>query len=156
MSVDQKDIPGVIAPPPLIYLGFLLVGFLIDWVVPVPVLPDDVQYPVGIVLIVVGLVPFVSAVWMFRKVGTNIPTRKPTMEIVTSGPNRFSRNPIYLGMTAVYAGIAVAADSIWVLALLVPVLVIIHYGVILREERYLEAKFGEEYRRYEASVRRWL
>ncbi len=73
-----------------------------------------------------------------------------------SGPYRFTRNPIYLGMTIIFTGIAIAADSIWVLALLVPVLVIMNIGVIMREERYLEGKFGEDYRQYKASVRRWL
>ncbi len=156
MSGNDKDVPGVIAPPPLIYLAFLLGGFLIDFFFPVAVLPNSVQYAVGFALIGAGLIVFASAIREFLKAGTNIPTRKPALVVVTSGPYRFTRNPIYLSMSIFYAGIAVAADSIWVLALLLPVLVIIHRGVILREERYLEGKFGEEYRQYKASRRRWL
>ena len=156
MALNSKDMPGVIAPPPFIYLGFVVVGFLIGFFLPFPVLPSILRYLVGGVLIAGGLIPFSLAIWMLRKAGTNIPTRKPTTTIVSSGPYRFTRNPIYLGMSIIYTGIAVAADSIWVLALLVPGLVIMNIGVIAREERYLERKFGEEYRQYRSSVRRWL
>ena len=156
MAANTKDTTRVIAPPPFIYLGFLLAGFHIDYFLPFPVLPDDLQYLVGGVLIAGGLIPFSVAIWMFRRAGTNIPTRKPTTAIVTTGPYRFTRNPIYLGMTTINTGIGIAADSVWVLALLIPVLVIMNIGVITREERYLEGKFGDEYSRYKASVRRWL
>lgn len=156
MAANTKDTAGVIAPPPFIYLGFLLVGFLFDYFLPLPLVPDNVQYLVGGVLIVGGLIPLSLAIWMFHKAGTNIPTRKPTTAVVKTGPYRFTRNPIYLGMTTVYGGIAFAADSVWVLALLLPLLLIMHYGVILREERYLEGKFGEDYRQYKVSVRRWV
>ncbi len=76
--------------------------------------------------------------------------------IITTGPYRFSRNPSYVSLTMLYLGIAIAADSVWVLAGLIPTLVVMHYGVILREEEYLEAKFGQEYLRYKRSVPRWL
>ena len=156
MAENKKDIPGVIAPPPFIYLGFLGVGFLIDYFLPFPVLPDDLQYLVGGVVIAGGLVPFTLAILMFRKAGTNLQPQKPTTAIVTTGPYRFTRNPIYLGMATMYAGIAVTGDSVWVLGLLAPTLVVMHYGVILREETYLEQKFGDEYRQYMDSVRRWI
>ena len=75
---------------------------------------------------------------------------------VSGGPYRFSRNPIYLSATITYAGIAVTADSVWVLASLIPFLIVINRGVIDREEKYLENKFGKDYLDYKASVRRWL
>ena len=156
MAANAKDTPGVIALPPFIYLEFLFVGFVIDYFLPFPVLPDDLQFLVGSVLIAGGLIPFFLAVLKFRKAGTNIPTRKPTTAVVTTGPYRFTRNPIYLGMTTVYAGIAITADSVWVLGLLILVLLIMNRGVIDREEKYLAGKFGEEYRRYKETVRRWL
>ena len=156
MSVNDKDIPGVIAPPPLIYLGFLLGGFLIDYFLPRALLPNGLQYALGALLIAAGVIVFALTIREFRRAGTALAPYKPSTAFVTSGPFRFSRNPLYLGTGLVYTGIAIAADSVWVLALLVPALVIMHYGVILREERYLEGKFGEDYRQYLASVRRWL
>ncbi len=81
---------------------------------------------------------------------------QPTTAIVTEGPYRFTRNPIYLSLAVLYAGLAVMANALWSLLLLLAVMLIIHYAVILPEERYLEQKFGEEYRSYKAKVRRWL
>ena len=155
MAANTKDTPGVIAPPPLIYLGFLLAGFLIDFFLPFPVLPDGLQFVAGGVLIAAGFIPVTLAFRLFRKAGTNVPTRKPATAVVTTGPYRFTRNPIYLGMTTIYAGIAVTGDSIWVLGFLLPVLLIMNRGVIAREEKYLDEKFGETYRQYKRTVRRW-
>ncbi len=156
MSANEPDCPGVIAPPPFIYLGFLALGFGLDWIWPVAVLPEAAQYLVGALLIVLGLAVALASIRRFKAAGTNIPTPKPTTAIVTDGPYRYSRNPIYIGLTAVYAGIGITADAPWVLVLLAPLLLVMHYGVIAREERYLERKFGAEYLDYKASVRRWL
>ena len=156
MPQSTKDAPNVIAMPPLIYLAFLAVGLLLDYLFPVPVLPNSIQYAVGFgMIIATGLVmPFVLL--EFRKAETQFDPRKPTTAIITTGPYRFSRNPSYVSLTMLYLGIAIAADSVWVLAGLIPTLVVMHYGVILREEEYLEAKFSEEYLRYKNTVRRWL
>ncbi len=91
-----------------------------------------------------------------RRAGTNIETHRPTETIVTDGPYRYSRNPLYIGLMSLYSGAAVMGDSLWVLGLLAPLLVVMHFGVILREEAYLERKFGDVYRAYRARVRRWL
>ncbi len=156
MPQSTKDAPNVIAIPPLIYLAFLAVGLLLDYLFPVPVLPNSIQYAVGFGMISATglLMPFVLL--EFRKAETQFDPRKPTTVIITTGPYRFSRNPSYVSLTMLYLGIAIAADSVWVLAGLIPTLVVMHYGVILREEEYLEAKFGEEYLRYKNTVRRWL
>ena len=156
MSADKKDNPGVVGHPPLILLGFLLGAFLIDYYLPLPVLPAEVQYSLGGVLIAGGVAVFVLAVRPMRRAGTNIPTNKATTAIVSGGPYRYSRNPIYLSATIASVGIAVMADSVWVLASLIPFLIIINRGVIDREEKYLENKFGKDYLDYKASVRRWL
>ncbi|MCH7795577.1 MAG: isoprenylcysteine carboxylmethyltransferase family protein, partial [Proteobacteria bacterium] len=76
--------------------------------------------------------------------------------ILSDGLYGVSRNPIYLGLTAIYLGVGVMADAGWVAVLLGPLLLVMHFGVIAREERYLERKFGDEYLRYKASVRRWI
>ncbi|MFQ6018715.1 MAG: methyltransferase family protein [Kiloniellaceae bacterium] len=153
---DTEDRPGVVARPPLIYLGFLGLGLGLDALWPVAVIPEAVQYPAGAALIALGVGIVAAAFKQFRAAGTNVETSKPTNAIVTGGLYRFSRNPIYLALSSIYAGIGIAADNLWVLALLVPVLAIVRSGVIAREERYLEDKFGADYRRYKAAVRRWL
>jgi protein-S-isoprenylcysteine O-methyltransferase Ste14 len=154
------DRPGVIVRPPLLYLGAAAAGAVLDALWPATILPRGlpalVQYPVGAALILAGLALVVACARRFLAAGTNVPTTRPTTAIVTSGLYRFSRNPIYVGLTLAYLGIAVAADSAWILALVVPVLLVMRYGVIAREERYLDEKFGDDYRRYKGSVRRWL
>ena len=91
-----------------------------------------------------------------RRAGTNVNPRDPTTAIVVEGPFRFSRNPLYLSLILAYLGITLLVNALWPLLLLPPLLVVLHWGVIAREERYLEAKFGESYRVYKARVRRWL
>ena len=80
----------------------------------------------------------------------------PTTAIVEAGPYRFTRNPIYLGMFLGLVGLAIGFDSLWLLATLVPFALVIRYGVVAREEAYLERKFGDAYRHYRTRVRRWL
>ncbi len=156
MPQSTKDAPNVIAMPPLIYLAFLAVGLLLDYLFPVPVLPNSIQYAVGFGIMIAPalIMPFVLL--RFKKANTNFDPGKPTTRIITTGPYRYSRNPSYVSLTMLYLGIAIAADSVWVLAGLIPTLVVMHYGVILREEQYLAEKFGEAYLQYKRSVRRWL
>ena len=156
MNADKGSAPGVIALPPLVYVPFLAMGIVLDFLSPVPVLPSRVQYAAGFAVMAVSglIIPFVLL--EFRKARTDFDPRKPTTAIITTGPFRFSRNPSYLVLTLLCVGIGIAADSIWILGLLIPAIVVMHYGVIVREERYLENKFGEEYLRYKRSVRRWL
>jgi protein-S-isoprenylcysteine O-methyltransferase Ste14 len=90
------------------------------------------------------------------RAGTPTNPYKPSSGIVTEGPFRYTRNPAYLSMTTIYAGIAALARASWAFLLLPVALGVIRRGVIEREERYLERKFGEEYLRYKASVRRWI
>ncbi|MGQ0571473.1 MAG: methyltransferase family protein [Armatimonadota bacterium] len=118
--------------------------------------PVGIRFPLGILLGALGLGFMAAALRAFRHAGTNVETDRPATALVTAGPYRSSRNPIYLSLTFIYAAIGIAANSLWTLVLLVPLLAIMHYGVILREERYLERKFGEAYRRYTSSVRRWF
>src|SRR6185369_15692971 len=142
----------------LIFVAFLGVGLAVDFFAfrVASGLPAGGRYGAAVALAVVALLLGFGALFRFRRAGTNPEPWRPTTAIVTSGVYRFTRNPMYLGMVLLYAAIAVAADSVVALVLLVPLLVVIRYGVIAREERYLVAKFGDEYRRYQASVRRWL
>lgn len=149
-----KDNPGVIAPPPLIYLGGLIGGLLLDRIVPVVFVPG---HPIaGAVLAGLGVILMALGIREFKRTKTEYLPYKPTARIISSGPFRFTRNPLYLSMSLIYAGLAIAFGSVWSLVLFIPVLATIRYGVIGREERYLERKFGAEYLGYKNSVRRWI
>jgi protein-S-isoprenylcysteine O-methyltransferase Ste14 len=153
---NKQDTAGVIARPPLIYLGGLVVGLALSALVPVPILPRGLGYVLGSALIVVAVLLLVWGVRMMRHAGTSIKTYVPTTALVTTGPIRFSRNPLYVSLTLCYVGIALAVQSLWSLLLLLVVLVVMQHGVIFREERYLERRFGEDYVRYKERVRRWI
>jgi protein-S-isoprenylcysteine O-methyltransferase Ste14 len=153
---DGGDNPGVIAPPPLIYGGALAAGLLANRLRPAPSLPRAVARPLGWSLIAGGLLLGGSGVRSLRAAGTNVDPYRPTTSFVAEGPYRFTRNPLYLSFTLVYAGVSLVAGALWPLALLPGVLAVVQRGVIGREERYLERKFGAEYLRYKARVRRWV
>jgi protein-S-isoprenylcysteine O-methyltransferase Ste14 len=110
----------------------------------------------GLALLVLGAA---LATWSRRTMqgaGTSMHPALPATALVVAGPFRFSRNPMYLARTLLYLGLGCLVNALWVVAFLVPLLLVMHYGVIAREERYLGAKFGEAYRHYQADVRRWL
>jgi len=91
-----------------------------------------------------------------HRAGTNVRPDRPATALVTGGPFRFSRNPLYVSLIALYLGITLLFDALWPLILLIPVLAFVHWGIVLREERYLELKFGDAYRDYKTRVRRWI
>ena len=107
-------------------------------------------------LIASALALAIAAIVCFRRAGTNVKTYLPATALVAAGPYRFSRNPIYVAMILLVLGIGVMVDSVAIAALAVPFAVVLRYGVIAREERYLEAKFADSYRAYRARVRRWI
>jgi protein-S-isoprenylcysteine O-methyltransferase Ste14 len=154
----DRDNPGVIAPPPLIFAAFLGAGLALDFFVVRAASggPAPLRYGVAALLAAAGLAMALGALFGFRRASTNPEPWKPTTAIVAGGVYRFTRNPMYGGMALLHVAVAIAADSLLALALVVPALMVIRYGVIAREERYLDAKFGDDYRRYKASVRRWL
>ncbi|MEJ7862255.1 MAG: isoprenylcysteine carboxylmethyltransferase family protein [Pyrinomonadaceae bacterium] len=155
MSIEKDD-PGVIAPPPLIFLSGLLVGGFVSWFFPVEFLPKTLAVIAGILLINAGLTIILTAIVQMRRANTNVEPWKPTTAILNKGLYAVSRNPIYLAMVLIYLGIAFLFNSFWFLPPLVLVLLTIHFGVILREEKYLMRKFGSEYLNYKTGVRRWI
>ena len=159
MSDDARktpDNPGVIAPPPLIYAGALAIGLLANRLYPIAFLPRGLSRVLGWPLIVGGPVVGSLGLREMKRADTNVDPREPTTAIVTGGPYRFTRNPLYLSMTLVYAGITALANALPAALLLPAVLAFMRRGVIEREERYLERKFGDEYMDYKARVRRWI
>jgi len=148
---------GVITRPPLLYLAAILIGAVLDRLLPLPVPHfDPVHWIAGGLLMLAGLAVAVAGIRNFTRAGTPVRTIKPTIALVTTGIHGWSRNPIYLGLFLLYAGIGVAAQSPWSLILVLPLALVIRYGVVAREEAYLERRFGDAYRDYKARVRRWL
>ena len=155
----SSEIPGVVAPPPVIYAAAVAAGLVLDSHFPVYVLATLLygadRVIVGIAVIIAGVALAVSALRTFRSIGTNPEPWKPTLALATTGVFRYSRNPMYVGMTLMVMGLAIALASDWMLVALIPAALVVHYGAILREERYLEQKFGEPYRQFMASVPRY-
>jgi protein-S-isoprenylcysteine O-methyltransferase Ste14 len=157
--VTGTETAGVIARPPLLFLGALLLGFVSDRLLPLPIaMPrlDPVHWIIAGCVILSGLTVAAAGIRNFLRASTPVPTNQPTRALVTTGIHRWTRNPIYLGMFLVYGGIGVGARSPWIMILVLPLAITIRYGVVAREERYLEEKFGATYRAYRASVHRWL
>ncbi len=156
VDVDS-DSAKVTFPPPFIYLGMLLLGLALDRILPWSVgLTDIGRYGGGGLLILSALIYLLAASGRFRKAGTDVKPWKTTSAIVVEGVYAFTRNPMYLGMALFYAGLGLLFSSLGVFLLLPMLLAIIQTQVIAREERYLESKFGDEYRKYKTRVRRWL
>lgn len=153
---DSSAHAGVRFPPPLIYLGLLLAGLAIDRLAALPSigLSDPWLFAAGPV--VAGIALLAMAAGLFRRHGTALEPWRPSSALVGSGIYRRTRNPMYLGMAFIYLGLALGFESIAALLLLPVALVLIQTQVIAREERYLEARFGDGYRAYKARVRRWL
>ena len=156
MSSDEQDKAGVVGPPPLIYVGPLVLGLLLNRRFPMPFLPRRIARSLGWPLLGVGVLLIGWFEWAMRQARTPANPYKPVSHMVTEGPFQYTRNPAYLSMTMIYTGIASLANALWVILLLPVALLVIQRGVIEREERYLERKFGEEYLRYKARVRRWI
>ena len=154
---DIPDTAQVVIRPPLAWALALVAGFALNWLMPWSLMPSALPASwLGGAVFVLALALFAWAVATMTRAGSNVPTNMPTITIVDDGPYRFTRNPIYLGMMLGLIGIAIAFNSLWLLVMLVPFFLVIRYGVVAREEAYLERKFGEAYRRYRARVRRWL
>lgn len=156
MSDETPDNPGVIAPPPLIYAAALATGLLANRRYRIPFLPRLLTRTLGWPLVIGGIaIGFLGSREM-RRVETNMDPYKPTTAIVSDGPFRFTRNPLYLSMTLIYCGITALANALPAALLLPAVLYLMRRGVIEREERYLERKFGDEYLQYKARTPRWI
>jgi protein-S-isoprenylcysteine O-methyltransferase Ste14 len=152
---SREPTAGILAPPPVIYAVPLAAGLLLQRWRPIPFVPGGAEIPLGIACVLLGLVGL-PALLAFRKAKTSVNPWRPSKAVVTTGPYRLSRNPMYVGLTWFYVGIAVWVNAAWPFFFLPLVLIAMHYGVILREEAYLERTFGEEYRQYRQRVRRWL
>jgi protein-S-isoprenylcysteine O-methyltransferase Ste14 len=153
---EQKDVAGVVAPPPLIFGIPLAVGIYEQTSHPVHIGPRPVTIALGIVMFGVALPIVVAAITQFRKANTAVVPFEPTTAIVDAWPYSFSRNPIYLALALIYVGISLFFNTWWPIFLMPLVLLVMQRGVIEREEAYLTRKFGDVYLEYKSRVRRWL
>jgi protein-S-isoprenylcysteine O-methyltransferase Ste14 len=153
---NNADNPGVIMPPPFIYAGVLAAGLLANRRFRLPFLPRPLARTIGPLLILGGLAAALLGSRELHRAETNVDPYEPATTVVTGGPYRFTRNPIYVGFTLIYLGISVLANALLPVLLLPAVQQLMRRGVIEREERYLERKFGDEYLHYKERVRRWI
>mgnify|MGYP006420345973 FL=1 len=151
-----EDRPNVIARPPRIVLAFLAAGFVLDQFMLAPFLYEPVQYLGGAGLLIGGIALMAAAMRRFRAVGTSIETWRSSAAIVADGPYAMTRNPLYVSLLLIYTAIGVIANAPAVGALLPVLFAALHFGVVLREEDYLECKFGDSYLEYRQSVPRWF
>jgi protein-S-isoprenylcysteine O-methyltransferase Ste14 len=155
-TTAARDDSGVVFPPPLIYALFFAAGIFLDRLAPLPQPPPIVARPVGAAFVLAFLVLTVASFRHFWSAGTSVVPVRPTTALVVGGPYRLTRNPMYLGLLLLYAGVSCLLGLVWPL-LLGPLLVwVVGEWCIGPEERYLAGKFGDEYHRYRARVRRWL
>ncbi|HZP10107.1 isoprenylcysteine carboxylmethyltransferase family protein [Methyloceanibacter sp.] len=157
MTAD--DAADVAIKPPLLFLGALALGCLMSLIVPLgPRLasPNGNALAVGFTFIAFGFVLAGMSARALRRAGTEIVPGRPASALVTTGPYRITRNPIYIGLTLVYFGLSIVMTSLWVLLLLIPTLMILQHGIVMPEEAYLKRRFGAPYRKYQAHVPRWL
>lgn len=145
-------------PPPLVFLGAILLGVLIQrkgvrlslWFAP------ELRIAAGVVILVCGVSLVVSARIWFKRTGQSPFPWTPTPEVIFQGPYRFTRNPMYVGVTLFVVGLGIALNDIWISVCAAPALLLVHFIAVLPEERYLTEKFGESYRSYLARVRRYI
>ena len=154
---SASDHANVVVRPPVLWVLLVAAGIGLDFLVPLPFMPAGFPAAwVGVGVWLAGFALAALAIRQFRRAGTEVQTHTPTTAIVDTGVFAVSRNPIYLGAHIGTVGVAIALDSLWILAMLVPFHLVIRYGVVAHEETYLERKFGNAYLAYKARVRRWL
>lgn len=154
---EIMDTANVVVRPPIAWALAIIAGVAFGWLYPMPFVPASVSTVwVGAAIFAFGFALAIWAIVTIRNAGTRVETYKPTTTIVASGPYGFTRNPIYIGMLLGQSGFAIGFNSLWLLVTLLAFYLVIRYGVIGREEAYLERKFGAAYLDYKARVRRWL
>ena len=156
MDDALPDNPGILVLPPLLYLVAFLVVLGLRWLVPLRIFASTLAPWCGLLFIVPGVAIALSGRRALAAAGTNVNPFLPANAIATKGPYRFSRNPLYVSLTLLFVGLTLATNTWWGFLALIPVLLLMHRGVVLREERYLDRKFGDTYRQYCSRVRRYL
>ena len=158
MTAGDRDGASVGIPPPVVYLVAVLAGALVDrYLFSVPLdLRGDVRFGTAAAASAIGIGIMAAAIGLFRRTGQDPKPWESTPEIISTGVYRFTRNPMYVGMALLQAGIGLALASPWIIALVPLVLAVVYATAVRHEEAYLEEKFGTTYLSYKRSVRRWI
>ncbi len=152
----HPDTAGIKIPPPLVFLVASLIGLWWDSPWFAGRATGTLALMAGGVVALTGIALAISATIGHRRAGTSVEPWHPTTALVTGGIYRFTRNPIYLGMAVAQLGLAICGASLGAAIMIIPAVIVIQTQVIVREERYLERKFGQDYIDYKARVRRWI
>jgi protein-S-isoprenylcysteine O-methyltransferase Ste14 len=158
-EVADNETAGAVARPPVLFIAALLLGSLADRFLPLPIqFPQfgPLHWIMGSALVLIGLAISIAGIRNFSSAATPVQGTMPTSRLVTTGIHGWSRNPIYVGMFLIYGGVGLALESPWIFVFALPLALTIRYGVVAREEAYLERRFGDSYRNYRGSVRRWI
>lgn len=156
MHNNRDDIPQLITKPPHLFLGAIAIALTLNAFFPLPLSLGVFTSSVGIVLCLCGVFLFTQGLRAFKAAKTSPNPNHEAVALIHSGPYRYSRNPLYLSLFVFLLGLALGLDNFWILAMLLPLLGVIQFGVVLPEERYLENKFGDSYREYKTRVPRWI
>ena len=155
-STKSEDHPAVIGFPPLIFLGCVVAGSVLHFIFPIRVMRYSLSLSLGVVLALASASLAIWAVRVMKKAGTNVRPDRPTLTIVRDGPYQFTRNPMYLSLSLLQLALGFILNGLVPVLFAVVLILILHFGVILREESYLEAKFGQQYLAFKHDVRRWI
>ena len=157
MEDQEKYFKGII-PPPILFFTLVLIGFIAKWLLPFDLIFHiwPTRLIIGMPLFIVSGLIAINALIIMKKNKTAISYNNPTTKFIIEGPFRFTRNPLYLSLLLVMGSITVIANSGWHLITLVLLFLIFNFGVVAREEHYLENSLGEEYIQYKNKVRRWI
>jgi len=153
---QEEDHPKIVALPPMVLLALVILGLVLHWLWPIHFIPRIWSVLSGSLILGLAITIFHLARKEFQEADTNINPLKHSSTIVTTGPFRFSRNPFYIGLLLFQLGLGLVLGNCWILIFTVPFFFLLHYGVVIPEEIYLEAKFGADYSSYKGSVRRWV
>ena len=154
-SAERKKV-GMLVPPPILLLATVVLGLGLHLLLLGPFALSPARSLLGGCVIVLALISIAFSARRFKAAGTPVRPVSPATAIVSSGPYRISRNPMYVGMAALLLGLSLILGSYVLLLGLVLFIFVVHFAVVLPEERYLESLHGDTYRQYKQSVRRWL
>ena len=157
MHQPKTDTAQLPFPPPFVFLTFLIIGSILSAIIPIDLqIPIGLRLLLGVALLAIGFFIASRAIRVMMHARTPVDPFEPTTAIVSEGPYRFSRNPIYLALSIVYLGLAIALNAVWAIIIWPLVFIAVTYLIIVCEEKYLEAKFGDVYMQYKSKVRRWI
>ena len=158
MTVSNKDGAKVRFPPPLVFLVAIVLGVVVQHKsVPLSLgFARGLRIAAAVLILACGVSLVASARVLFKRTGQNPIPWKPTPALILRGPYRFTRNPMYVGVTLFVIGLGLALNNLWISLFAAPALLVVHFIAVLPEERYLAEKFGDSYRIFLAQVRRYL